>query len=698
MKSFRAALVSLGTLACLLPGHVDALLTYEREGSAATALTDPESYGGSQDNTGTLTLNNGGDTATLAGNAWKAIKIEPYEVKFHTKLTFSAELIQAAEINAICLDEDTNFENARPRCFAFGGTQSVSRDSKFRLLSYNTVGGGFKDYDVPVGQYFTGTINYIALIQDKNRRRSEGQSTIKDIKILEGTPFTIDTFGTPIEVDIVSYGGRQDHGGRAVTIGDGGKSITFEGNAFRAFNLEYEILPDTILQFTVTITEISELVALCLEEDLTFDRDYQCLAVSGTQSVENDRNFQMLSPYLKEGDTYTYTIRPADLKLQGPYNYIAFMNDKDSNRDDGIVTLKDVKLIDPSPSCLATKSWSFTYAECTSTGLLASLETTFNSECQNSENTFDVDVFQFFEGDISGGIQKLCDSAYASFSFEDITMEEEQFITEYFDGGTTWNYEVDEKGEALKVSAARVKYAYDNIAEKFRIPFPDSHQFESCELRSAMCCFVADRQANDNNGNCADGDCDDADPADNTDLCLVDMSKSQRSSHVRDGYSIYPDNTEGDVHCHGLAWGNNNGAEDTFKGNNLFYVSMYDHMYTRGYVEEVQGAPMCGCIENMPVVSRADCTEVEVTQSVTVTYDKDTTLLTATATISNFDFNACQGADNTNNDLAAYYQQLVNDGKATASEKAEFDKYIVGEDNCDDAIATFLNTKGLKVN
>jgi hypothetical protein len=483
-----------------------------------------------------------------------------------------------------------------------------------------------------------------------------------------------------------------------VKVGDGGKSITFEGNSFRAFDLEYEILPSTILQFTVTITEESEVVALCLEENLNFNqRDYQCLAVSGTQEVGNDRNFQKLSPFLSEGETYTYTIRPADYKLQGPYNYIAFINDKDSNRDDGIVTLKDVKLLEPAPSCLATKSFTFTFTECTSTNLLASLESTFDSECQNSENSFDIDVSQFFEGDVSGGISKLCDSAYTTTSFEDITLEEEQFITEYFDGGTKWNYEVDEKGEPLAKSAARVKYAYDNVAEKLQISFPTSHQFKNCELRSAMCCFVADRQANDNNGNCADGNCDDADPADNTDLCLVNMAKSPQSSHVRDGYSIYTDDAEGDVHCHGLAWGNNNGAEDTFKGNNLFYVAMYDHMYTRGYVEEVQGAPMCGCIEHMPVVSRADCTEVDVDQSVTVTYDKDTTLLTATATINDFEFNACQGADNTNNDLAAYYQQLVNDDKATANEKEQFDKYIVGEGNCDDAIASFLNTKGLKV-
>merc|ERR1712071_480991 len=296
-----------------------------------------------------------------------------------------------------------------------------------------------------------------------------------------------------------------------------------------------------------------------------------------------------------------------------------------------------------------------------STNLIASLKTTFDSECQNSENSFEIDIFQFFDGDISGEIGKLCGSAYLSMSFEDITLEEEESITEYFEGGTKWNYEVDNKGEDLNVSASRVKYAYDNLAEKYQISFPDSHQFNNCELRSAMCCFVADRQANDNNGNCADNDCDDADPADNTDLCLVNMAKSKRSAHVRDGYSIY------------------------------------DHLYTRGYVEEIQGAPMCGCIEQMPVVSRADCTQVDVKQSVTIGYNKDTELLTASSTITDFEFNACQGANNNNNDLAAYYQQLVNDGKATAAEKAEFDKYIVGEGNCDDAIASFLSTKFLKI-
>jgi len=674
-------------------------LVYMNNGTALTADFYQSNYGNQDTLENHVTFSADGKEAYMTGNAWKVIEIpEPHTTTGTTQVTFSAELLQGAEVNAICFDEDKTFGNQRPRCFAFGGNQNLKNDKNFKLLDYNTVGGGKKDYVVEIGQYMKGTeIKYIALLQDNDKNKYAGKSVITDISINEGDAFKINLYGISTDVEILQYGGSQDHGGRTVDINDGGNSITFEGNTWRAFPLEYTIEPNTALQFTVEITELSEVVALCLEENLKYNqKDYQCLAVSGTQDVFNDKNFQMLSPQLTEGESHTYILRPADYTLQGSYNYLTLMNDKDSNRDDGIVTVSDVKIIDPAPSCLATKSWSFTFTECTSTNLIASLKTTFDSGCQNSENSFEIDIFQFFDGDISGGIGKLCDSAYLSISFEDITLEEEQFITEYFDGGTKWNYEVDNKGEDLNVSASRVKYAYENLAEKYQISFPDSHQFNNCELRSAMCCFVADRQANDNNGNCADNDCDDADPADNTDLCLVNMAKSKRSAHVQDGYSIYKDDTEGDVHCHGLAWGNNNGAEDTFKGNNLFYVSMYDHLYTRGYVEEIQGAPMCGCIEQMPVVSRADCTQVDVTQSVTISYNKDTELLTASSTITDFEFNACQGADNNNNDLAAYYQQLVNDGKATTAEKDEFDKHIVGEGNCNNVIASFLNTKGLK--
>merc|ERR1719253_624861 len=73
---------------------------------------------------------------------------------------------------------------------------------------------------------------------------------------------------------------------------------------------------------------------------------------------------------------------------------------------------------------------------------------------------------------------------------------------------------------------------------------------------------------------------------------------------------------------------------------------MYDHMHQRGYVQNIPGAPMCGCVEQMPSVSRSDCTQVDLTETVKVTYDPDDaeTPFTSKITHVDVDFNGCQGA------------------------------------------------------
>ena len=104
------------------------------------------------------------------------------------------------------------------------------------------------------------------------------------------------------------------------------------------------------------------------------------------------------------------------------------------------------------------------------------------------------------------------------------------------------------------------------------------------------------------NGNCAtpyDENCVDKDVADNNNLCFVDMEKGNASTNFdNDGFVGFPgDNQEGEgsIHCHGFAWSNNaNDHTARYKANNLFFVSMYDHMYQRGYVKNIPGAPMCG--------------------------------------------------------------------------------------------------------
>ena len=94
-------------------------------------------------------------------------------------------------------------------------------------------------------------------------------------------------------------------------------------------------------------------------------------------------------------------------------------------------------------------------------------------------------------------------------------------------------------------------------------------------------------------------------------------------------------------------------------------------MYSRGYVENMVDkpyVPVCGCIEDMPPVSRSDCTEIRVTKSFLLNSGSDGLLTVSQSGIDDLEvkFNACQGVTASgraaDNDLASYVNKLVNYG------------------------------------
>jgi len=291
--------------------------------------------------------------------------------------------------------------------------------------------------------------------------------------------------------------------------------------------------------------------------------------------------------------------------------------------------------------------------------------------------------------------------------------EDAEFEQLYYNGGTYWNEEVETKLETgqtthiLKDDARAVGDFYDTMASDTHLAWPGdlpNFNLTTCQIGAAMCCWPQDRQAKDNNGNCAkeyDEKCVDKDPADNTDLCYVDMSRAPPINKGTTGFMTFPgDNNDGEgaIHCHGFAWADDDGDPSSrYKANNLFYVSMYDHMLQRGYVRNIPGAPMCGCIEQMPTATRSDCTQIDVDETYRITkgITKDGDgLMTATIESIDIDYNACQGVNNRNNDLSAYFHQLHEDGKVSNDKRAALGKYLVENENCPAATAHLMSTKG----
>jgi len=297
--------------------------------------------------------------------------------------------------------------------------------------------------------------------------------------------------------------------------------------------------------------------------------------------------------------------------------------------------------------------------------------------------------------------------------WSDVTLEGDKFDKEYYDGNGDWNEEHQSNyphppvvpGEASNVlnrDAERVDDLYETHLQRYPLQWPGDaptslSNFDNCELNSVMCCWVSDRQANDHNGNCAtpyDEKCLDADPGDNTDLCAVDMARSGDSPHVEDGFAIFPGDEEGPVHCHGLAWGMDEMEPDSrYKANNLFYVSMSDHLHDRGYVRPVQGAPMCACVERMPIVSRSDCTEIKAKEFYKISFDAVTGEPQASLDYVDINFNACQGAHG-NNNLESFYARLRNEGRVTNQMYHKFKETV--STPCTQNLNMMLFEKGYK--
>jgi len=228
----------------------------------------------------------------------------------------------------------------------------------------------------------------------------------------------------------------------------------------------------------------------------------------------------------------------------------------------------------------------------------------------------------------------------------------------------------------------------------------------SCPLtNSAVCCWHRDRQYFDNNGNCNERDCANQNPADNTDLCWTEKDN--------DVFPYPGDVTEKDLHCHGFSWAQD--AEDfssKAKWNNLFYVSLYDHLYQRGYADSITDdtlidgqQAMCGCVEDMNPVARADCTEIVARANYTAYQDGEGGPLVVRPVSETFylEFRACKGYDyvedfgpddyaanpkaddlvSSNNDLAAYAFRLYLEGKLNEGHTNALEQTIIGYRNPD---------------
>jgi len=187
----------------------------------------------------------------------------------------------------------------------------------------------------------------------------------------------------------------------------------------------------------------------------------------------------------------------------------------------------------------------------------------------------------------------------------------------------------------------------------------------SCALQTAMCCFTDDSNGAD------DGFASET----TTDVCRHDLANSPQSNHIKQGWSVFH-GTEAPVHCVGFTWE----SEDDLIGNMMYDISL-SQTAEKGYLKGVPGAPMCGCIEHMPVVEKAACRTAKLAEGTDITYTfhfNDDELSASNTAVVEY-------ADCPNGDLAAEYEAVHGNESIRA--------HLVGEEGVDGGVGCADDTE-----
>ncbi len=136
---------------------------------------------------GTVTVPSANEV-TLSGNFWKR-KAFNYTITPETVLVFEFQSSLIPEVVTIGFDNDTNFGNDNRRFWIYGTqTSGITYAAPTTAFDYSG-SGAWETIEIPVGQYFTGSFNYMTFVNDDDAL-PRGNSSYRNITLREGPPQT----------------------------------------------------------------------------------------------------------------------------------------------------------------------------------------------------------------------------------------------------------------------------------------------------------------------------------------------------------------------------------------------------------------------------------------------------------------------------------------------------------------------------
>ncbi|MCZ6753892.1 MAG: M36 family metallopeptidase, partial [Gemmatimonadetes bacterium] len=137
-----------------------------------------------QDGSGSLTIENNGDTLLMEGNRWVR-STQDFTVTPDTVLEFQYQSSSQGEIHGIGFDEDQTLTNDL-RIFQFWGTQNWAGATQFTPRYSGS--GDFESFSIPIGQSYTGTAMRLVFVNDKDAGTLDNIGRFACVRVLGATP------------------------------------------------------------------------------------------------------------------------------------------------------------------------------------------------------------------------------------------------------------------------------------------------------------------------------------------------------------------------------------------------------------------------------------------------------------------------------------------------------------------------------
>ena len=136
-------------------------------------------YAGSQDN-GTSVIQDDNKTILVENNGWKALPYS-YTLTSNTRIEFDFRSTVEGEEHSFGMDDNLSLNSNRIKLY---GTQTVA--GTINDFPY-TGSSNYEHFNIPIGQYYTGAMDYMYFVMDNDANASIGNSYFSNIQIFEDT-------------------------------------------------------------------------------------------------------------------------------------------------------------------------------------------------------------------------------------------------------------------------------------------------------------------------------------------------------------------------------------------------------------------------------------------------------------------------------------------------------------------------------